>query len=86
MSVWKYRLTAVICGLLGAGLIGVVWRAMYFADFTASRLMFGIGMPLILLSALCGGLLVGAAALLVACVKQVEVPPRRGVSALRDGH
>ena len=64
MSAWKYRLIAVICGLLGASLIGLVWRAMYFTDLAADRLMFEVGMPLILLSTLCGGLLVGAAGLL----------------------
>jgi hypothetical protein len=75
MSAWKYRLIAVICGLLGASLIGLVWRAMYFTDPGAGRLMFEIGMPLILLSTLCGGLLVGAAALLFAYANHWRLRP-----------
>ncbi len=66
MAAWKYRIVAVLLGLLGAGLIAVVWRAMYFTDAGAQKLMFEIGIPLMLLTTLAGALLLGAACFLFA--------------------
>ena len=69
MRPWTYRFIAILLALLGSSLIGLVWRATYTTDHTAQILLFKLGMPLVLLSTLAGGLLIGAAGLLLAFAK-----------------
>jgi hypothetical protein len=76
MRLWIHRTIALLLALLGSLLIGLVWRAAYTTDHTAQTLLFKLGMPLMLLSTLAGGLLIGAAGLLFAFAKHQLV--RRG--------
>jgi hypothetical protein len=76
MSTWKYRVIAVPVGLLGVGLIGLVWWAMYVPDRAGEKLMFAMGMPVVLLATLAGGLLIGVAGLLLAPASHWRLGPR----------
>ena len=61
MRPWTSRFLGLAAGLAGATLILLVWRAIYVVDDTAQKLMFALGMPLVLLGALAGGLLLRVA-------------------------
>ena len=69
MRPWTYRFITLLLALIGFCLIGLVWRAVYTTDHTAQTLMFKLGIPLVLLSTLAGGLLIGAAGLRLAFAK-----------------
>ena len=51
------RVFALLSGLAGTVLVVLVCRAVYAVDDTAQSLMFALGIPLVLLSALLAGLL-----------------------------
>ncbi|MFI4976681.1 MAG: hypothetical protein ACHP84_19265 [Caulobacterales bacterium] len=61
-----YRLVAVTLMLIGVTLIVLVWRAVYTSGRAADALVFQMGMPLVLLSALAAAALLIAAGLLFA--------------------
>ena len=67
---WIYRIIAFLLALLGTTLIGLVWKAVYTAGHAAETLVFRMGMPLVLLSTLCGASLLIAAVLLFAAANQ----------------
>jgi len=67
------RFIAFLLALVGSCLIGLVWRAVYATDHTAQTLMFKLGMPLVLLSTLAGGLLIGRAGLVLAFARRKPV-------------
>jgi hypothetical protein len=79
----KYRIFAVLVGLLGVTLIGLVWRAVYMTDPTSETLMFRMGMPLVLLATVAGGLLVAAAFLTFAFAKRCPVAHERPARRVR---